>query len=313
MFGTMSDPTSTHCSWRVWICRRRAAPVGRAVGQASLSIRIRGSLFYPRSLSLNSRLRDEEAEVCITSHLTGSFIRCHRTSLSNLVPLAGSVSRPLLFSLYPSSDIRSWPKQSSLGRTSDTPASDPNRFQYNGQPLPTSLEMGRSYSLIAAKPYTFTFEVERTALVIIDVQKDFVDPDGFGAIQCGSEEIFASVRDVVPKIKKVLDMSRDMGLHVFHTREGHEPDLSDLASSKRDRQINSPHGHHTLGIGEKGPMGRLLVRGEGGHGIVEELGPVPGEVVVDKPGKGSFWGTEFHRKLMARGISHLLFCGVTTE
>ncbi|KAE9980846.1 hypothetical protein EG328_011982 [Venturia inaequalis] len=173
--------------------------------------------------------------------------------------------------------------------------------------------MGKSYSLDAAKPYRFTFEVERIALVIIDVQKDFVDPDGFGAIQCGSEEVFASVRDVVPRIKKVLDISRDIGLHVFHTREGHEADLSDLASSKRDRQVNSPNGHHTLGIGEKGPMGRLLVRGEEGHGIVEELAPVPGEVVVDKPGKGSFWGTDFHRKLMARGITHLLFCGVTTE
>lgn len=173
--------------------------------------------------------------------------------------------------------------------------------------------MGKNFTFNAAKPYGFVFDVERTALVIIDVQKDFVDPNGFGAIQCGSEVIFAGVREVVPKIKMVLDVSRDIGLHVFHTREGHEPDLSDLASSKRDRQVNSPHGHHTLGIGEKGSMGRLLVRGEEGHGIVEELAPVPGEVVIDKPGKGSFWGTDLHRKLMARGITHLLFCGVTTE
>lgn len=173
--------------------------------------------------------------------------------------------------------------------------------------------MRKSCSLDAAKPYKFTFEIDRTALVIIDVQKDFVDPDGFGAIQCGSPEIFKSVRDVVPKIKQVLDIAREMGLHVFHTREGHEPDLSDLVASKRDRQVNSPDGHHILGIGEVGPMGRLLVRGEVGHGIVDELGPVAEEVVVDKPGKGSFWGTDFHRKLMARGITHLLFCGVTTE
>ncbi|QDS77340.1 hypothetical protein FKW77_005201 [Venturia effusa] len=122
--------------------------------------------------------------------------------------------------------------------------------------------MGKSYTLNAAKPYNFTFEVSRTALVIIDVQKDFVDPNGFGAIQCGSSEIFAGVRDVVPKIKKILDFAREIGLHVFHTREGHEPDLSDLAASKRDRQVNAPNGHHSLGIGEEGPMGRLLVRGE---------------------------------------------------
>jgi nicotinamidase-related amidase len=173
--------------------------------------------------------------------------------------------------------------------------------------------MERHCSFDAAKPYRFSFDVQRTALVIIDVQKDFVDPNGFGAIQCGSAEIFAHVRDVVPKIKKVLEASREMGLHVFHTREGHEPNLSDLASSKRDRQINCPGGHHTLGIGQKGPMGRLLVRGEEGHGIVEELCPLPGEVVIDKPGKGSFWATDLHRKLMARGITHLLLCGVTTE
>lgn len=173
--------------------------------------------------------------------------------------------------------------------------------------------MGRYCSFDAAKPYKFTFQTQRTALVIIDVQKDFVDPNGFGAIQCGSDDIFAQVRNVVPKIRKVLDVSRGIGLHVFHTREGHEPGLSDLASSKRDRQLNSPNGHHTLGIGQEGAMGRLLVRGEEGHDIVDELKPLPEEVIIDKPGKGSFWGTQFHRKLMARGITHLLFCGVTTE
>jgi nicotinamidase-related amidase len=173
--------------------------------------------------------------------------------------------------------------------------------------------MKQTYSLPTAKPYAFTFDPNRTALVIIDVQKDFVDPAGFGSIQCGSPEIFAGVRTVVGKIKTALDSSRALGLHVVHTREGHRPDLSDLPASKKYRQVNNPIGHHCLGIGEQGPMGRLLVRGEEGHGIVEELAPLPGEIVIDKSGKGSFWATELHRKLMGRGITHLLFTGVTTE
>lgn len=168
-------------------------------------------------------------------------------------------------------------------------------------------------SLTAAKPYRYSFDPASTALVIIDVQRDFVDPSGFGAIQCGNEETFASVRDVVPVIKKVLDASRALGLHVIHTREGHKPDLSDLSASKKERQVNAPNGHHSIGIGDQGPMGKLLVRGEYGHDIVDELKPLPGEVVIDKPGKGSFWATSLHRKLMARGITHIFLCGVTTE
>ncbi|KAK5170682.1 uncharacterized protein LTR77_005272 [Saxophila tyrrhenica] len=173
--------------------------------------------------------------------------------------------------------------------------------------------MAPTYALETAKPYAFRFDPKRTALVIIDVQKDFVDPAGFGSIQCGSAEIFATVRSVVSRIKTALGASRSLGLHVVHTREGHVPDLSDLPASKRYRQVNSPSGHHTLGIGDQGPMGRLLVRGEEGHDIVNELAPLPGECVIDKPGKGSFWATDLHRKLMARGITHLLFAGVTTE
>jgi nicotinamidase-related amidase len=173
--------------------------------------------------------------------------------------------------------------------------------------------MKSGYSLPTAKPYAFKFDARRTALVIIDVQKDFVDPFGFGSIQCGSPEIFAGVRSVVRQIKTVLDASRSLGIHIVHTREGHLPDLSDLTASKRYRQINNLSGHHSLGIGEQGPMGRLLVRGEYGHSIVDELTPWPNETIVDKSGKGSFWATDLHRKLMARGITHLLFAGVTTE
>lgn len=99
----------------------------------------------------------------------------------------------------------------------------------------------------------------------------------------------------------------------MHTREGHLPDLSDLPASKRLRQTTAPNGHHTISIGGPGPMGRLLVRGEYGHDIIDELRPLPGEVVIDKPGKGSFWKTGFHRALLARGITHLLLAGVTTE
>ncbi|ETS84721.1 hypothetical protein PFICI_02746 [Pestalotiopsis fici W106-1] len=164
-----------------------------------------------------------------------------------------------------------------------------------------------------AVPYAYKFPRRRTALVLIDIQRDFVDPDGFGAMQCGNADIFASVRAVVDTSQRALAAARSLGLHIVHTREGHAPDLSDLSAAKARRQVDAPGGHHTLGIGETGPMGRLLVRGEYGHDIVDELRPRPGEVVVDKSGKGSFWATDLHRRLMARGITHLILCGVTTE
>lgn len=168
-------------------------------------------------------------------------------------------------------------------------------------------------SLPNARPYAFAFPPATTALIIIDMQRDFVEPNGFGSIQCGNPAIFAAVHDIVPTVQKVLETSRSIGLQVIHTREGHKPDLSDLPASKKLRQISAPHGHHTMGIGDQGPMGRLLVRGEYGHDIIDELKPLPDEVVIDKPGKGSYWGTGLHRVLLARGITHLLFAGVTTE
>jgi nicotinamidase-related amidase len=167
--------------------------------------------------------------------------------------------------------------------------------------------------LLSARPYPYRFHPETTALVIIDMQRDFVDLEGFGQIQCNNDAIFKKVRDVVPKTQKALDAARKIGLHVIHTREGHKPDLSDLPPSKKLRQISSPSGNHTMTIGDQGPMGRLLTRGEYGHDIIDELKPFPGEVVIDKPGKGSFWDTTLHRALLARGITHLLFAGVTTE
>jgi allophanate hydrolase len=167
--------------------------------------------------------------------------------------------------------------------------------------------------LASARPYPYRFPLESTALIIIDMQRDFLDPNGFGMIQCGDDEVFAKVREVVPRTQAALQAARSLGLHIVHTREGHAPDLSDLPPSKRLRQVSAPAGHHTIGIGEQGPMGRLLVRGEYGHDIVDELRPIPGELVIDKPGKGSMWRTSLHRSLLARGITHLLFAGVTTE
>lgn len=164
-----------------------------------------------------------------------------------------------------------------------------------------------------SRPYGFEFPIATTALIIIDMQRDFVDPNGFGSIQCGNPEIFSAVRNIVPTLQKVLEVSRSIGIQVIHTREGHRPDLSDLPPSKKVRQVTAPNGHHTMGIGDQGPMGRLLVRGEWGHDIIDELRQLPGEPVIDKPGKGSFWGTGLHRILLARGITHLLFSGVTTE
>lgn len=171
----------------------------------------------------------------------------------------------------------------------------------------------RKLTLPNARPYPFTFPLASTALILIDLQRDFLDPGGFGEIQCGDRVIFSQARKIVPAVQRVLDIFRSFDGHVIHTREGHRASLADLPANKKLRQVDSPSGHHILGIGEEGPMGRLLVRGEYGHDIVDELTPWPSEDVVDKPGKGSFWGTNLHRILLARGITHLIFAGVTTE
>jgi allophanate hydrolase len=167
--------------------------------------------------------------------------------------------------------------------------------------------------LPSARPYEYAFRPESTALLVIDMQRDFLERGGYGELQCGNDDIFASVRKIVPQTQAVLKAARELGLHIVHTREGHRPDLSDLPASKRLRQKSAPSGQHTIGIGDQGPMGRLLVRGEPGHEIIEDLRPFPGELVIDKPGKGSFWDTTLHRALLARGVTHLLIAGVTTE
>ncbi len=162
-----------------------------------------------------------------------------------------------------------------------------------------------------AKPYDFKFPLAKTALLVIDMQRDFLLNGGFGQIQGGSLE---AVQASIAPTQRLLSTCRRAGLAIFHTREGHKPDLSDCPSSKLLRQAAAPgNAQHKKIIGDVGDMGRLLIRGEYGHDIVDELQPRPGEVVIDKPGKGAFWNTMLLHKLKAKAISHLIVCGVTSE
>ena len=158
--------------------------------------------------------------------------------------------------------------------------------------------------VVEAAPYPFEFEPAHTALVIIDMQRDFLEPGGFGAA-LGND--VALLRTAIAPTGRILNACRAAGMMVVHTREGHRPDLSDLAPAKRAR------GNLATGIGDPGPMGRILVRGEPGHDIVAELAPAPGEPVVDKPGKGAFYATDLEAMLRSRDLAQLLVCGVTTE
>ena len=157
---------------------------------------------------------------------------------------------------------------------------------------------------IQADPFPFPFARETIALVVIDMQRDFLEDGGFGA-SLGND--VARTRAIVPTVAHLLAGFRAAGLPIFHTRECHRPDLSDLPPAKRDR------GTPALRIGELGPMGRLLIAGEPGADIVPELAPLPGETVIDKPGKGAFYRTEFAAALESRGLRQLVFAGVTTE
>jgi nicotinamidase-related amidase len=164
---------------------------------------------------------------------------------------------------------------------------------------------------IDAKPYAFSFPLLHTALLVIDMQRDFLLPNGFGDVQGGD---LTDVQESIAPTKQLLELCRGVNMQIFHTREGHVPDLSDCPSSKLVRQAAAPgNTQHTLVIGDKGEMGRLLTRGEYGHDIVAELKPLKNEVVIDKPGKGAFWNTDLMEKLKARAITHLIVGGVTTE
>jgi biuret amidohydrolase len=157
---------------------------------------------------------------------------------------------------------------------------------------------------ILARPFPFHCELRSTALVIIDMQRDFVEPGGFGA-SLGND--VTRLQSIIPTVAVLLARWRQVGALVVHTRESHRPDLSDCPPAKRNR------GSPSLRIGDHGPMGRVLVAGEPGNQIVQALTPLAGEIVIDKPGKGAFYATGLHETLQARGITHLVFAGVTTE
>ncbi len=157
---------------------------------------------------------------------------------------------------------------------------------------------------IAADPFDYEFDIAHTALVIIDMQRDFIEPGGFGETLGNDVSLLEAI---VPACQAVLDAWRDAGGLVVHTREAHAPDLSDCPPAKRNR------GNPSLRIGDAGPMGRILVAGEPGNQIIPALAPAPGEIVIDKPGKGAFYATALHELLQQHGVTHLLFMGVTTE
>lgn len=161
-----------------------------------------------------------------------------------------------------------------------------------------------SVPTVDAVPGPFALPRGRIALVVIDMQRDFLLAGGFGETLGNDVSQLASV---VPPLQRVLTAAREAGLMIIHTREGHEPDLSDLHPAKHRRA------QPTLRIGDPGPYGRILIRGEYGHDIIDELAPVPGEIVIDKPGKGSFYGTDLQTVLTDAGITTLIVTGVTTE
>jgi nicotinamidase-related amidase len=161
-----------------------------------------------------------------------------------------------------------------------------------------------SFGTIIAEPGSVTLDLRTTALLIIDMQRDFMEPGGFGETLGNDVSQLASA---VAPIAALLDAARRSGMLVVHTREGHLPDLSDAPPAKVER------GAPSLRIGDPGPMGRILIRGEAGHDIIPALYPLDTEIVIDKPGKGAFYATELGDVLQKYGIENLLVCGVTTE
>ena len=159
-------------------------------------------------------------------------------------------------------------------------------------------------TLVDSEPRPVAISCDGVALVVIDMQRDFLEPGGFGQ-SLGND--VSQLAAAVPACSALLAAARAARLCVVHTREGHHPDLSDAPAAKLERSAPGQR------IGDRGPMGRILIRGEPGHAIVPELAPESGEIVIDKPGKGAFYATELDAVLRARGIDTLLVCGVTTE
>ena len=157
---------------------------------------------------------------------------------------------------------------------------------------------------IAAQPFTYSLDLAHSALVIIDMQRDFIEPGGFGESLGNNVSLLSAI---VPACQAVLQAWRAAGGRVVHTRESHRADLSDCPPAKRNR------GNPALRIGDTGPMGRILVAGEPGNQIIPALAPLPGETVIDKPGKGAFYATGLHETLQQAPVRQLVFMGVTTE
>lgn len=157
---------------------------------------------------------------------------------------------------------------------------------------------------VPAQPYPYPLDPAHSALVVIDMQRDFIEKGGFGD-SLGND--VSRLEAIIPTTAALIALFRSKGWTVIHTREAHLSDLSDCPPAKIRR------GNPSLKIGEEGAMGRLLVRGEPGNQIVDALAPIDGEIVIDKPGKGMFWATGLHERLTALGITHLVFAGVTTE
>jgi biuret amidohydrolase len=157
---------------------------------------------------------------------------------------------------------------------------------------------------IAAQPFDFAFDQAHTALIVIDMQRDFIEQGGFGSVLGNDVRPLGAI---VPTVRRLIEGFRAAGLPVIHTREGHRADLADCPPAKRAR------GGGKLTIGDQGPMGRILIDGEPGNDLVPELAALPGETVIVKPGKGAFYATPLGELLQQHGIGHLVFAGVTTE
>jgi nicotinamidase-related amidase len=157
---------------------------------------------------------------------------------------------------------------------------------------------------VPARPYPYPLDPHHTALVVIDMQRDFIEKGGFGD-SLGND--VGRLEAIIPTVAGLIALFREQKWPVIHTREAHKTDLSDCPPAKIRR------GNPSLKIGDAGAMGRLLVRGEPGNQIVDSLAPVEGEIVIDKPGKGMFWATGLDETLARLGITHLVFAGVTTE
>lgn len=177
--------------------------------------------------------------------------------------------------------------------------------------IPNMASLVPGQGTIQAQPYPWPYNSDlgptTTALIIVDMQVDFCSPGGYLDSQGLSIE---ATRAVIPKIQSLLEAFRKSGFSIYHTREGHRPDLSTLSAREQKRSRNSPSG---VGIGDEGPLGRLLVRGEKGHEIIPELSPMTGEPIIDKPGRSAFQHTDLKLLLDNRGIKNLILCGVTTD